>query len=240
MNIVVSGYGKMGTKVVEETEQHPTITLQNIVDYQGKKGVLHFNDLLEIPDVIIDFSHPSVLPDLLDYALKNHVKLVLATTNYSVEDMDHIKQASAIIPILQTSNTSYGIHVLLKVVEQLNTLLPQADIEIVEHHHNRKVDAPSGTAHMIVDAIKQDDTVIEHGRMGSSKRKPNEIGIHSLRGGTVSGYHEVQFFLNHEVLTISHRAENPSVFAEGALQCATFIFHQSPGYYTMNDVVKEQ
>ena len=233
MNIVISGYGMMGQQLMQLLDEtHHEVY---VVDYQ-MDGADTFDDIPKDADVIIDFSHPSVLNELLSYAKNNKVAVVLATTGYAQTQLEQIKAASLEIPLLHTSNTSYGIQVLLKAVNQLDHLLPDADVEIVEHHHNKKVDAPSGTANMILQEVTGAPV---YGRQGNQKRNLYEVGVHSVRGGSVAGYHEVNFFLNGEQITISHRAESKVVFAEGALKAAFFIVDQEPGYYTMKEVLED-
>ena len=235
MNIAVSGYGKMG-QLLCQTIEASNDTLIGAVDALGNTPYETFSELPQVPDVIIDFSHPSQLMGLLEYAMSNQVSIVLGTTNYSDVERDHIKQAAKQVSILHTSNTSLGVQVLLELVKQAQALLPEADIEIVETHHRHKVDAPSGTANMVVDVLQQ-QTV--YGRSGVQPRQPGEIGVHSVRGGTVAGKHEVSFYLDDEVITITHQAERTQVFVNGAIKAAQFIVQQPSGYYTMNDVVKE-
>lgn len=238
MRIVVSGYGTIGQLLTKKIDESSDLTLSNIIDHEGRSGVLSPSLLEETPDCMIDFSHPAALAELIHYAVTHQVPLVIATTGYSEEELARIENASKLIPILHTSNTSYGIQVVLETVKKLKNLLPEADIEIVEHHHRNKVDAPSGTANMIAEAIK-DHKILVYGRTNKKKRLDNEIGIHSIRGGSVSGYHEVSFFLQGEQITLSHRAESKDVFVEGAIKAAQFIVKQQPGYYQMQDVIKE-
>ena len=241
MTIVVSGYGAVGKLLVDKINVSDDYQLIGIVDLLGNKGVSSFNDLSETPDVIIDFSHPKVLPSLLEYAEENSVSLVIATTGYGTNDINLIKDASKTIPILHTSNTSYGVNVLLSAIKSLtNQLYKDYDIEVIEKHHNQKVDAPSGTAKMIVDEINDviNPSKVVYGRNGESKRVNNEIGVHSIRGGTIAGEHTVLFAGEDEIIEIKHTALSKSVFVNGALKAASYIKGKPAGYYNMNDVLK--
>jgi len=191
---------------------------------------------------VIDFSRPDSLDGLLAYCLKHKTPVVLATTGYDQEQLARIDEAARQIPVFFSGNMSLGIALLRALAKKAALVLGDAfDVEIVEAHHNRKLDAPSGTALMLYDAVKDaydDPRTAVHGRHGrDSKRQKGEIGIHALRGGTVTGEHEVCFFGPSERIKVSHSAENRSVFAAGALRAAAFLADQKPGMYTMDDVV---
>jgi 4-hydroxy-tetrahydrodipicolinate reductase len=241
MNVVISGYGAIGKLLVEKIIQSESYHLAGIVDFLGNKGVNNFKELTEIPDVIIDFSHPGVLPSLLEYALENNASLVIATTGYTAKDINAIKDASKTIPVLHTSNTSYGVNVLLDAIKALTKqLYTDYDIEVIEKHHNQKVDAPSGTAKMIVDEIEGvfNPSRTVYGRSGESKRENKEIGIHAVRGGTIAGEHTVLYAGEDEIIEIKHTALSKNVFVNGALKAARYIHNKPAGYYNMNDVLK--
>ncbi|MCF7926694.1 MAG: 4-hydroxy-tetrahydrodipicolinate reductase [Candidatus Izimaplasma sp.] len=240
MNIVISGYGAMGKTLEKVCKDNENADCIGVVDFKSENTVRSFEELTVVPDVIIDFSHPDVLDDLLAYALKNKVCLMIATTNYTQKQLSLIEKAAATIPILKATNTSLGITVLLNQVKQLKKQLPDADIEIIEHHHNNKIDTPSGTAKSIYSSLRNENSTIINGRKNEHKRQENEIGIHSIRGGTITGYHEVIFALDQEVITLSHRAESKEIFAKGALNAAGFITGKSTGLYTMNDIISEE
>ena len=239
MKILVSGYGQMGKLLVETIQNHQEFTCVGVVDPLGKTDFQSFKQVNDIPDVLIDFSHPSLLGEILAFATKNKVPIVLATTHYSIEDETQIQEASQIIPIFKTANLSFGIQVLLKACELLREYLPDSDIEIVETHHRQKIDAPSGTAKMILNQLRDDDSVVYYGRLGEKKREKHDIGVHSLRGGTVNGIHEVQFLMDHEVITIQHQAESKGVFVNGALKASRFLVSQKPGLYDMKDLMED-
>ena len=192
-------------------------------------------------DVIIDFSHPTSLDDVLNLAFENKASLVVGTTGYSEEELNRIKDASKIIPILQSTNMSLGMNILFSLVEKTASILKdKVDIEVIESHHNRKKDAPSGSAKTIVESIEKglgESRKHQHGRVGECKREAGEIGIHSIRGGNIVGFHEASFINELETIKVSHEAYNRGVFAQGALVAAKFITNKEPGLYTMKDVL---
>lgn len=197
-------------------------------------------DIKEKADVIIDFSHHEALNDVLSFALQNKTPLVIATTGYNDEELRMIKIASKSIPIFHSSNMSLGVNVLLKLVKEAAKMLTDFDIEVIEKHHNKKVDAPSGTAVMIANAIKDVLPNIEYnyGRYGrSAKRKENEIGIHAVRGGTIVGEHDAIFAGHDEVVQISHTAQSKDIFAKGSIAAAKYLVNQECGYYNMDDML---
>ena len=200
-------------------------------------------DLAEKPDVIIDFSHPSTLDDLLSYCLSNGTALVVATTGYNEEQTAKIKKASEQIPLFFTFNMSLGVNLLADLARRATKILGnQFDIEIIEKHHNQKLDAPSGTAIMLADAINGEldnrcsYTYDRHSVR--AKRGRNEIGMHSVRGGTIVGEHDIIFAGRDEVITLSHHAASKEVFAVGAVNAAVFLAGREPGLYDMSALVK--
>ncbi len=199
--------------------------------------------LPEKPDVIIDFSHPSALDDLLSYGTIHHVPIVAATTGYSAEQIDQIKKASEQLPIFFTFNLSLGINLLVELGKRAVSVLGgQYDIEIVEKHHNQKKDAPSGTAIMIADALNSElDHKMKYVYDRHNVRKArdtNEIGLHSIRGGTIVGEHDIIFAGHDEVITLSHSAGSKEVFANGALNASIFLAGKNSGLFDMSDLLK--
>lgn len=193
-------------------------------------------------DVIIDFSHPNALPPLLKFALDKKLPIVIATTGFSEQTVEDIKKAAESIPVFYSGNMSLGINLLIELVKKAeNVLGSDFDIEIVEKHHNQKIDAPSGTALMIADAISEEiDTPVQYEYDRHSrriKRPKNEIGIHSIRGGTIVGEHDVIFAGCDEIITVSHTALSKNIFAVGSLNAARFLFGKSAGIYNMGDLV---
>lgn len=199
-------------------------------------------ELPEKPDVIIDYSHPSCLKSLLEYSLTTGTPLVLATTGYSEEQISEIRKAAEQVPVFFSWNMSLGINLLVGLAKKAASVLGnQFDIEIIEKHHNQKIDAPSGTALMIANAIN--DTLGNNYKYmydrhsQRKKRDKNEIGIHAVRGGTIVGEHEVIFAGNDEVITLSHSAASKTVFAVGSVNAAVFIKDKSAGIYDMSSLI---
>ncbi|MBR6874494.1 MAG: 4-hydroxy-tetrahydrodipicolinate reductase [Ruminococcus sp.] len=201
-----------------------------------------FAALTEKPDVIIDFSHPSVLDDMLDYCMTNGVAVVVATTGYSQEQIAQIHKAAEQIPVFFTFNMSLGINLMAELAKKAVSVLGgQFDIEIVEKHHNQKLDAPSGTAIMLADAINAElekpYTYVYDRHSVRAKRSKTEIGMHSIRGGTIVGEHEIIFAGRDEVVTLKHEAHSKSVFAVGAVNAAVFLSGKPAGLYAMSDML---
>lgn len=200
-------------------------------------------ELPEKPDVIIDFSHPSALDDLLSYCTINNVPLVAATTGYTADEIAKIKKTAEQIPIFFTFNMSLGINLLVELGRRaVNVLGGQYDIEIVEKHHNQKKDAPSGTAIMIAEALNGElDNKMKYvyDRHNVRKaREANEIGMHAIRGGTIVGEHDIIFAGHDEVITLSHSAGSKEVFANGSINAAIFLSGRESGLYDMSDLLQ--
>ena len=194
-------------------------------------------------DVVIDFSHPSVLSPLLDYALKKNLPVVLCTTGYSKDQVEELKKASEQIPVFYSRNMSLGINLLIELCKKAAFVLgDQFDIEVIEKHHNKKIDAPSGTALMIADHISsvmpEEMRYVYDRHSQRKKREKQEIGLHAVRGGTIVGEHEVVFAGHHEVLSISHSAQSKEVFATGSINAAVYLANQPAGLYDMSDLLK--
>lgn len=199
-----------------------------------------FSMVEEKADVIVDFSRPEGLGGLLEYALKNKTPVLLAATGYNEQDLQCIEQAARAIPVFRTANLSLGVYVLKTLSAQAARLLKDYDIEIVEKHHNQKLDAPSGTALMLYEAVKKEESQPVFGRhTRTEKRQRQEIGMHAIRGGTVAGEHEVGFYGPGETMTLTHTAQDRSIFAAGALRAAHFIVSCEPGAYDMSDLAED-
>lgn len=214
------------------------------VSVDGENGVPRtFAELGEVPaDVVIDFSHHSAVSDVLAYAHKIHAAAVIGTTGHTPQEQALIREAAETIPVFYSGNLSLGIAVLCRLAKQAAACFPEADIEIVEIHHNRKVDAPSGTAHMLFQAIQSvRPEACEHcGRAGEGKREKNEIGISSLRMGNVVGIHEVHICTPSQTLTLRHEAGNRAMFASGAVEAARFVAGKAPGLYNMDNLLEDK
>lgn len=246
MKILISGAaGFMGREVAAQAKAAGIEIAGGVDVVQITADFPVWADFAQAPadvDCIVDFSKPGSLEGLLAYAKKNRIPAVLATTGYSQDQLAAIDEAAKEIAIFRSANMSVGIALLRALARKAAEVLgDDFDVEIVEAHHNRKADAPSGTALMLYDAVKDayaEPRVAQNGRSGRDcKRQHNEIGLHALRGGTVTGEHEVCFFGPAERIKVSHCAENRSVFAQGALRAAAFLPGKDPGLYTMDDVV---
>jgi 4-hydroxy-tetrahydrodipicolinate reductase len=194
-------------------------------------------------DVVIDFSNASAVDNLLDVCTKKNMPVVLCTTGLSDQQLAHVENASKEVAVLKSANMSVGINMLMKVLSEISPVLSAAgfDIEIVEKHHNQKLDAPSGTAIALADSIKEslpEEFEYVYDRSGRREKRPKkEIGISAVRGGTIVGDHDVIFAGTDEVITLSHRAYSRSVFAKGALEAARFLAGKPAGMYDMADVI---
>ena len=193
-------------------------------------------------DVIIDFSNHAGTSELIDYAVTNNIPLVICTTGHTEEELADIEAASEVIPIFHSANMSLGVAALADLAKKAAAIFPNADIEIVEKHHNQKLDAPSGTALMIANKIKEEreNATYVYGRGGHRKREQNEIGIHAIRLGNVIGEHEIMINTGNETITLKHEAHDRALFADGALFAAEFVLNMPNGLYCMDDVVKSE
>ncbi|MCC8069190.1 MAG: 4-hydroxy-tetrahydrodipicolinate reductase [Ruminococcus sp.] len=250
VNIAICGAnGKMGKTIYNCVKNRDNINIVGGIDINTEKYadfeiVENPNDLSTKPDVIVDYSHPNVLKSLLEYCLTNGVPVVLATTGYSDEQINDIKKASEQIPVFFSWNMSLGINLLVGLSKKATEILGnQFDIEIVEKHHNQKVDAPSGTALMIANSINETletpHNYVYDRHSQRKKRDKNEIGIHSIRGGTIVGEHEVIFAGNDEIISLKHVATSKTVFAEGSLNASIFLKDKPAGIYDMSNLISE-
>lgn len=244
--IILSGaLGKMGKAITACLNSRDDCEIVAGVDFSNGESTFpiykSFADIDVDADVIIDFSHPSVLEDLLTFAKNKKIPAVIATTGLTEQQVESIKTASACIPLFFSANMSIGVSLVSELAKKAAKVLGGFDIEIVEAHHNQKIDAPSGTALMLADSISEalDEKPIyefdRHSKM--MKRTKNEIGIHAVRGGTIVGEHEIIFAGPDEVIKISHSAYSKQLFANGSVNAALFLVGKNPGYYTMKDFV---
>ena len=247
MNILINGAsGKMGGEVAKAIEGQADCKVVCGVDCVDNKTTkfpiyTNINDIKEKVDVIIDFSIPVATFEILKYAKKTKTPIVIATTGFTQEQLEEIEKASKEIPIFRSANMSLDINLMANIISQIAKILTDADIEIVETHHNRKIDSPSGTAILLADAIND---VLENKKTYNfermQKREPrskNEIGFSSIRGGNIVGEHSVKFFGENETLEITHTAYSRQVFAEGAIKAAKYLVYQKPGLYNMKNLV---
>ncbi len=250
MKIIIGGaLGRMGHELTLAAESAGVeITCGVDLRYGGEASaypiVTDFEAVKADADALIDFSRPDALPELLKLAAAKNLPAVLCATGYTDEELQMIEDTSKVVPILRSANMSLGINVLRQLAAMAAKALGEGfDIEIVEKHHRMKADSPSGTALMIYDSVKAErgaSTDAIFGRYGrTAARRQGEIGIHAVRGGTVTGEHEVGFYGEGEHLVLTHRAENRSLFAQGALKAAAFLQGKPAGMYDMQDLVRE-
>lgn len=247
IKVLINGCnGKMGQEVIKAIHDNEKFTVLNGVDKEENPDYIfpvytNINDIKEKPDVIIDFSIPVATMQILEYAKSNKVPIVIATTGLSEEQKQKIKKYSKAIPIFQSANMSYDINLMKRIVAEVAKNLIGTDIEIIETHHNRKVDAPSGTALLLAESINEalgNSMEYNFNRFQNrEKRKKNEIGFSSIRGGNIVGEHTVCFFGENDCLEITHKAYSRGLFAEGALKGAEYIIGKENGYYTMNEII---
>lgn len=250
INILISGAnGKMGKKVLEAS-----LLSQNVKAVCGVDLIENlsnsdfpiyssFGSVKEKVDVVIDFSSPKTLDSIIDFATKTGANVVLCSTGFTAEQIEQINALSNKVAVFRSANMSLGVNVLIDLVKKAAKALYGFDVEIIEKHHNQKVDAPSGTALMLADAVKevQPEKYYTYGREGIvGKRDVNEIGIHAVRGGTIVGEHDVLFASNAETVTLSHQATDRAVFASGAIKAAEFIADKKQGLYNMSDVINDK
>lgn len=252
-NIAVCGVcGKMGKFIADVISSREDCRITAGIDKFGEAYgdfpvYKEISELTEKPDVIIDFSHPSALDDLLNYGLSNGTPLVLATTGYSEEQVSKIHKAAEQIPVFFTFNMTLGVNLLAELAKTaVKVLGGQYDIEIIEKHHNQKIDAPSGTAIMLANAINEElnnkYNYVYDRHSVRAKRSKTEIGMHAIRGGTIVGEHEIIFAGRDEVISLKHEAHSKQVFAVGAVNAAVFL-HESgkeTGLYAMSDLLAEK
>lgn len=246
--IILSGCnGKMGRMVAGCVRERSDCMIVAGIDTSGAMPdafpvFTSFDECAVKADVLIDFSHPSALTPLLDYATKHQLPAVIATTGLSSEQISQIRAASQQLPLFFTANMSLGVNLLAGLAKRAASILGgQFDIEIIEKHHNQKIDSPSGTALMLADAIsetfaEQPQYVYDRHAV-RKKRSANEIGIHAVRGGTIVGEHEIIFAGRDEIITLSHTAMSKEVFAVGSINAALFLCAQPNGLYDMNSIV---
>ena len=250
MNILLSGIcGFMGREVVALCDNgYRGASLVAGVDpgASGREAVATYKSFDEIPDAIcadciVDFSHHSAIGSILDYAKKHNTPVVVATTGHTEDEIFEIKSAAEEVPVFYSGNMSLGIALLMELAKTVAAAMPEAEVEIIEKHHNRKLDAPSGTALMLAEAVREarPSAYNNLGRSGHGKRSPDEIGIHSIRMGNIVGDHEVIVGTPNQTITLKHEAHNRALFAEGALAAADFLVGCPQGLYDMKSIVSD-
>lgn len=243
IKVLINGAcGRMGKEVEKIVEASETMTVAAKVDKMAAESGCYtdINDFSGEADIIIDFSNHLGTKDLLDYAVKNNIPTVVATTGHTPEELALIEEAGKKIAVFHSANMSLGVALLCELAVKAAATMPDADIEIVETHHNRKLDAPSGTALMIANAIKavREKARFVFGREGMAKREKNEIGVHAVRRGNIVGIHEVLVSTDSQTITLKHEAHSRALFAEGAVSAAEFILGKPAGLYNMNNIVE--
>ena len=245
VKVLVHGAGgKMGAEVIRCISKMNEVELLGGVDAmgQGEQDYPYyktFDQVVDTPDILVDFSFHTLVPSVLDYAEKVGCGVVIATTGLTEEELQRVKDASKKIPVFYSANMSVGIALLVDFAKKAAAAFPCADIEIVEAHHTRKVDAPSGTALMIANGIREvrPQATYALGRQGEGKRTPEEIGIHALRMANIVGEHVVYVTTDTQQLCLKHTAYDRALFAEGALKAATFLVGRANGLYNMYDLL---
>lgn len=235
MNLGIVGKGTMGRIVERLARNSGKFDSVSVVDPLAGESLFDISRV----DVVIDFSHPDALAGICDYLWqqKGSCGVVFATTGFSAEQEKMIRQLAEVAPVIKSSNYAYGVNTMKKIVAGALPLLePRSDIEIVEKHHRLKVDAPSGTALMLAELCDPSGTkAVAFGRRGEGKRQ-DEIGMHSVRGGTIFGEHSVIFAMNDEVIELKHTAFSKEIFAKGAIEAALWLKGKKPGIYSLEDV----
>ena len=248
IHVLINGCnGRMGQEVAKVVQNQEDMTVlagfdRTETDYMSYHVYTKLEDLpaSEI-DVIIDFSVPEATFHLLSYAKEHHIPMVIATTGFTEEERNTIHKIAKDLPIFQSANMSFDINLMGKIVAELAKHLSDTDIEIIESHHNQKIDAPSGTAIQLADKIndvlpeKCDYVFDRHSKR--EKRGKREIGFSSIRGGNIVGTHTVQFIGANETFEVTHTSYSRTVFAEGAVKAARFLTNMSNGFYDMNDLI---
>ena len=249
-NIIITGCsGKMGASLISAAASRDDLKIVAGVDIIAPANgefvyARTFSELDVEADVIVDFSNPAALTPMLRYAEEHKLPMVICTTGFSEEQLEQIAEASKTVPVFRSGNMSLGINLIIELAKKAASVLVDGfDIEIIEQHHNLKLDAPSGTALMIADAVSEVKTDAEYVYDRHSyrrRRDKKEIGIHSVRGGTIVGEHEIIFAGQDEILKISHSARSKTVFAVGALNAAVYLKDKKPGMYNMSDLLTEK
>ena len=242
MNIIINGAkGRMGRIVCEAAaaDGHEIVARVDF-GYAEGEGLRKLAEYQGPADVVIDFSNHAATAQVTEYCVKRGLPVVVATTGQTAEELALIDEAAKAVPVFLSANMSLGVALLADLAKKAAAVFPDADIEIVEKHHNQKVDVPSGTALLLARRIKEarPEAQFVIGRHENGKRTKKEIGIHSLRLGNEVGTHEIIIATGSETVTLKHEAENRSLFAQGALAAAAFIVGKAPGMYDMRSIIE--
>ena len=238
IKVLVCGNGRMGELV------RATVEADEALEVVGQVGIedveaLDAGDTIPAADVVIDFTNREMLPHLAAYLRRNPAALVCGTTGFDEKDQATLDDLAMQMPVMWSANYSLGVAVLKRLAAEAAQVLEGFDIEIVETHHNQKVDAPSGTAKLLLSAVDPDEQcTVVNGRDGMVGARPKrEIGMHALRGGTVAGTHELHFFGTDEEVTLTHRAASRQIFVNGAVAAAKRLVEQEPGRYSFDELM---
>lgn len=254
--IIIGALGRMGKKLIHAIEKTDNeIAAYVDIGFDKEKKPNEYNDINDIyindtntinkntagvnADVIIDFSFHTYTACVLDFAIKNNIPAVIATTGHTDEEKANIDKAAEKIPVFYSQNMSVGIAAVCDTVKKLLSVFKDADVEIVETHHSRKLDSPSGTAKMLFDAVKEvrPDATMKCGRSGYGKREKNEVGISSVRMGNIVGIHEIIIGTDSEQIVLKHEAYDRELFADGAIKAALYIKDKKAGLYDMKNML---
>lgn len=245
LSTIIMGTGRMGSLIKATAESMTDASGEALFGIKAQIG-FDTDALATAPaaNVIIDFSNACTLPAVAAYVERTGAALVSGTTGYTAEQLEQVKQLGKHAPVMWSGNYSIGVAALRHLVAQATRELPGFDVEICETHHNQKVDAPSGTAKMLLDEViaaePEPGYHAQYGREGMcGKRNPKEVGMHSLRGGTIAGVHTVSFFGTDEEVSLTHRATSRQIFVNGALAAAQKLVKREPGFYTFDQVMFE-
>jgi len=237
INIGLSGStGKMGKTIIERIDKFKNCKIS--AKFNSSNNLDNLDNFCKNSDVIIDFSTPEILAELVNYALKHNTKLVIGTTGLQPQHVNLLEKAAQTLPILYSANMSIGVNLLSYLVREAAKILDGYDVEILETHHCAKRDSPSGTAIMLAETIASERGLDITFNRGNRPRKKNEIGIASLRGGNVHGTHEVFFLGDDEIITLRHEALNKNSFAISAIKAAIWLQDKLPALYSMQDIYK--
>ncbi len=244
MKVIINGSnGKMGHELEKLIlAESDNIQIAAKVDITNESGYTSISQVKEYADCVIDFSSHLATGEICDWAKKTGTAVIFAATGQTDEEKEMIRDLSKYVPVFFSANMSVGVALLTELAKKAAAAMPDADIEIVEAHHNRKLDAPSGTALMLADAIKQVRTKAKFvlGRNGHAKREKDDIGINSVRMGNIVGMHEVIVGTDAQTITIKHEAHSRALFAEGAISACKFLVKQPVGLYTMQDMLSDR
>lgn len=239
IDITLFGYGGMGRAIEAAADARADMSVNRIFDFDGSAVYCAKEGEVSSDEAVIDFSHYTMHDEALRYALEKNIPIVVGTTGLSDEQISSMQKAAEHIPVLYSTNYSYGILIMNHLIREANKYLSEWDVELTETHHSKKKDAPSGTAKTMLSILNEDNSKTEiYGRQGiTGERDKREIGVHALRGGTVAGTHTVSFFGNDETIEITHRAASRKIFAEGACKALAKLYNREPGFYNLEEIL---